>query len=647
MKRIINPNACALTLLLGFLLSGCQSSESEQSNRSKVSATRLTELTSLTTARDNAARMGKPVIYQVFTRLYGNQQAPTQAWGTIEQNGVGKFNDFTRADLLAIRELGVTHIWYTGVLHHAVINDYPEINLTADDPDVVKGRAGSPYAIKDYYNVNPDLATDPSQRMEEFVALIERTHAAGLKVMIDIVPNHVARNYHSTSKPVGHRDFGADDNTAVAYHRDNDFYYIPQQAFQVPNKDAKYQPLGGHAHPLADGKFAEYPAKWTGNGSRLAQPDQNDWYETVKINYGIRPDGTKDFVTLPPKYATLDTLQHYQFWQQQKVPAAWLKFRQITEFWLSKGVDGFRFDVAELVPVEFWSYLNSHIKQINPEALLLAEIYQPSLYRDFIHLGKMDYLYDKVDFYDTMKAVMQNRAAASDLITIQKRYQDIRGHLLHFLENHDEQRIASPEFAGDATIAKPAMVVSATISESPTLIYFAQELGEPASDDPGFGDPSRTTIFDYWAVPSLQRFRSNGTFDGALLTTKEKQLRSFYQELLNLTVNHAVFRGDYASLHEFNLTQSPGYSERVLAFTRFDADNKVIVVSNFDSEQSFSFTLQIPEKILQHWQLQGDEYRLIDLLSGEKNKKLRLNNQIGRIQVDLQPLQSYIFQLSE
>ena len=137
----------------------------------------------------------KIVIYHVFTRLFGNTNTNNKPWGTIEENGVGKFADFNKKALTEIKNLGVTHIWYTGVPHHAVINDYTEIGISNDDPDVVKGRAGSPYAVKDYYNVNPDLAKNPSNRLKEFKSLIERTHKAGMKVIIDIVPNHVARKY--------------------------------------------------------------------------------------------------------------------------------------------------------------------------------------------------------------------------------------------------------------------------------------------------------------------------------------------------------------------------------------------------------------------------------------------------------------------
>ncbi|MGB3773849.1 MAG: alpha-amylase family protein, partial [Leeuwenhoekiella sp.] len=456
----------------------------------------------------------KEVIYQVFTRLFGNTNTTNKPWGTLAENGVGKFSDFTPKALDEIKDLGATYIWYTGVPHHAVITDYTEYGISNDDADVVKGRAGSPYAVKDYYQVNPDLADDPSKRMEEFEALIKRTHDAGLKLIIDIVPNHVARHYEGKNNPDGITDFGAEDKNDSVYQKDNNFYYIPGQEFKVPNWQNGYVPLGGTSDSLVDGKFDENPAKWTGNGSRDAQPDQNDWYETVKVNYGVDPEGNNNFDLLPEGYGERSYKDHAAFWKEKEVPSSWKKFRDIALFWIAKGVDGFRYDMAEMVPVEFWSYMNSTIKMKNPDAFLLAEVYNPDLYRKYIHEGKMDYLYDKVELYDTLKYIMQGHGSTDHLAPIIEGQRDIESHLLHFLENHDEQRIASPDFAGNADKGKPAMVLSATISSSPTMIYFGQEFGEPANEDLGFGDPTRTSIFDYGMVPSVQKWVNEGKYDG-------------------------------------------------------------------------------------------------------------------------------------
>ncbi|MBB3169633.1 alpha-amylase family glycosyl hydrolase [Simiduia aestuariiviva] len=541
----------------------------------------------------------KAVVYQVFTRLYGNTNDTNKPWGTAEENGVGKFSDFTDTALADIKSLGTTHVWYTGVPHHVLVRDYTAYGISNDDPDVVKGRAGSPYAVKDYYSVNPDLADNPAQRLEEFDALIARTHAHGMKVIIDIVPNHVARNYQSLGRPEGISDFGAHDDTSVTYARDNNFYYVVGEDFEVPTA-VDYQPLGGEAHPLADGKFDESPAKWTGNGARAPQPDINDWYETVKVNYGVKPDGSYDFARLPAHLRGAHWRQHAAFWVDKDVPDSWRKFYDITQFWLARGVDGFRYDMAEMVPVEFWSYLNSAIKQTNPNAFILAEVYNPDEYRNYIQLGLMDYLYDKVELYDTLKAIIQGEAKPAAIIPIQARMQDIEHHMLHFLENHDEQRIASPEFAGDPFKALPAMVVSVTLSSSPTMIYFGQEVGEPGAQDAGFGKPSRTSIFDYVGVPNHQRWMNDGAFDGGQSTDDEKALRNYYKKLLNLSVSEPAFTGHYAEIHQWNLDQSTRYNEQLFSFVRWRAGQKILVVVNFSAQNS-SVSLELPPAIANQW----------------------------------------------
>lgn len=581
----------------------------------------------------------KLVIYQAFTRLFGNKQSANVPWGTVQQNGVGKFADFDDKALQGIKQLGVSHVWYTGVPHHALVADYTAYGISIDDPDVIKGRAGSPYAVKDYYNVNPDLASDPARRLDEFRALIERSHRHGLKVMIDIVPNHVARAYRSHGAPAGTRDFGADDDTSVEYAVDNDFYYVPGKPFVVPLWPADYNVLGGQASPMLDGEFAENPAKWTGNGSRAAQPKFDDWYETVKINYGVRPDGSFDFPRLPADYAGKDWQAHYAFWQGKAVPSSWKKFRDITQFWLAQGVDGFRYDMAEMVPVEFWSYLNSQIKHTNPQAILLAEVYNPKLYRDYVRLGKMDYLYDKVDFYDQMKAVMQGKSDTAPLLDTQAKFADIEHHLLHFLENHDEQRIASPEFAGDARKGLPAMVVSATISTSPTLLYFGQDVGEKGEGNPGFGKASRTTIFDYWGVPAHQRWMNDGAFDGGRLTPDEKQLRAYYTTLLQFTRNAPALMGDFRELSGVN-AGTPGYDGKVIAFARWSPDQQVLVASNFSADASRQFDLRL-SSLIADWGLGQGNHEFRDVFTGAPFT-VNVSGKSAATRLALAPLQSVI-----
>jgi glycosidase len=588
---------------------------------------------------------GKPVIYQVMTRLFGNTETTNKPWGTLEENGVGKFSDFTDEALQGIKELGTTHVWYTGIPHHAVIRDYTEYGISLDDPDVVKGRAGSPYAIKDYYTVNPDLADDVNNRLEEFQALIQRTHANGMKVIIDLVPNHVARNYESIARPEGIDDFGANDDISVEYARDNNFYYIPGECFEVPEWPEGYAPLGGEDHPLADGEFDECPAKWTGNGARSVQPRHDDWYETVRVNFGVRPDGSHDFDELPRKFAHKPIEAHYEFWQGRDVPNSWKKFRHIALYWIDMGVNGFRFDMAEMVPVEFWSYLNSHIKHADPDAMLIAEVYQPPLYRDYIHLGRMDYMYDKVDFYDNLKWVMQGHGSTDNLIEVHEQRRDIEEHMLHFLENHDEQRIASPEFAGDARKGMPAMMVSATISTSPTMIYFAQDVGEPASEDAGHGKASRTTIYDYWGVPSHQRWMNGGKFDGGALKPEELELRDFYVRLMNFSADQPAMYGEFGDIHTYNRAETRGYDESLLSYLRWTDNQKLLMVANFRDRARDELGLRIPAELIQAWGLSDGQYTLTEQLYGEVQVTLTVDNGEGRVPVALPALASYIFQL--
>ena len=609
----------------------------------KVTDTPTNQTAAVEQVKEQQAAMGKPVVYQVFTRLFGNTNTTNKPWGTIDENGVGKFSSFTNEALKEIKEMGVSHIWYTGVPHHAVVNDYTEYGISLDDPDVVKGRAGSPYAVKDYYNVNPDLADDPSRRLEEFEALIKRTHDNGMKVIIDIVPNHVARRYESLSLPAGQENFGASDDTSVEYARDNNFYYVVGQDFEVPDGIEGYRPLGGAPNPLSDGKFVESPAKWTGNGARDAKPNAHDWYETVKVNYGVKPDGTYDFPSLPEGYDQRDHAQHYAFWQGKDVPDSWKKFEAIVHYWLDKGVDGFRYDMAEMVPVEFWSYLNSSIKAKNPNAFLLAEVYQPHLYRDYIRLGKMDYLYDKVEFYDSLKRVMQNKGDTQALEDIQNGMADIESHMLHFLENHDEQRIASPDFAGDAEKGRPALVVSALISRSPTMLYFGQDVGEDGSEETGFGDPTRTTIFDYAGVPAHQRWMNNGKFDGGELSESERSLHNYYKAVMSISANHPAMQGDYQSLHSANTSLAKGYTERQFAFARWTDSDKLIVASNF-SDLPVTFDLSLPESLAREWGLSESKYLLNDLLT-EKEFNLLPSENGYAVTITLAPLASVVLEV--
>ncbi|MFF5383989.1 alpha-amylase family glycosyl hydrolase [Pedobacter suwonensis] len=514
------------------------------------------------------------VIYQLLPRLFGNKNTTNIPYGTIQQNGSGKFNDITDKALDGIKELHVNYVWYTGVLAHASLTDYSAYGIKPDDADVVKGRAGSPYAIRDYYDVDPDLAVDVKNRMKEFKALVKRTHAKNLKVLIDFIPNHVARSYHSDTKPKNVIDFGANDDVTVAFSPRNDFYYIPGQPLVVPTNGQK-TPLS----VLQDGKFDENPAKATGNNVFSAQPKYDDWYETIKLNYGV------DYQNSEKQYF-------------DPIPPVWLKMRDVLIFWTHKGVDGFRCDMAEMVPIAFWNGVIPQVKKVNPDLIFIGEAYNPKVYKQYLDEGKFDYLYDKVGLYDGLKRLIRNEpnADVKDIRFIwQQESAGFGHHMLRFLENHDEERIASAAFAGKAELALPAMVVSATLGGGPVMLYFGQEVGEPGKGQEGFGgDDNRTTIFDYWGVPNHQKWMNGGLFDGHKLNGEQQNLRNYYKQLLKVTSkSDAVLNG---KIYEVPVTGN--MNNRMYAFIRYSGKQRLLVVANFDRNQTLSAIIEIPDQVL-------------------------------------------------
>ena len=419
----------------------------------------------------------KIIIYQIFTRLYGNRCQTRKPFGTIEENGCGKLNDFTPSVLKQIREMGVSHVWYTGVIRHATMTDYSQYGIPRQHPAVVKGQAGSPYAITDYYDIDPDLAVNVCKRMEEFENLVSRTHRAGLKMIIDFVPNHVARQYHSICKPAGVKDLGEDDDPKVGFDpQHNNFYYCPGQQFR-PYFDLYH----GEKEP-----YTEMPAKATGNDCFHNAPGMNDWYETVKLNYGV-------------DYYAGQTPSSYKPQNSNLTPQTWNKMLDILLFWAGKGVDAFRCDMAEMVPAAFWAWATSKVREQYPDVRFIGEVYNPNEYRHYIASG-FDYLYDKVGMYDAMRDVICHRRNTDAITWAWQQTDDIRDHMLYFLENHDEQRIASDFFAGSGEKAVPALVVNALMQKNPFMLYAGQEWGERGMDEEGFsGRDGRTTIFDYWS----------------------------------------------------------------------------------------------------------------------------------------------------
>ncbi len=529
----------------------------------------------------------KPLIYQIFTRLYGNQNTTNQRNGSIEQNGCAKMNNFTAAQLRRIASFGFTHVWFTGLIEHATQTDYSAHGITPDHPAVVKGRAGSPYAIKDYYDIDPDLAVNVDKRMKEFEALVKRTHQAGLKMVIDFVPNHVARQYHSDAHPKGVKDLGEDDDTSLGFSPNNNFYYLEGQTLHT-DFDTEHR---------APQPYREYPAKATGNDCFNAWPSRNDWYETVKLNYGVDYLGGRQTHFSP-------------------TPSTWKKMTDILLFWAKKGVDAFRCDMAEMVPAEFWAYATDKVKSLYPKVQFIAEVYNPNEYRHYIASG-FDYLYDKVGLYDTLRAVITDGRSASCITGCWQSIDDIRDHMLNFLENHDEQRIASAYFAGDAHKALPALCVSAMMGNNPFMVYAGQELGEPGMDAEGFsGSDGRTTIFDYWSVPSLRKLTA--AKPESELNTDEKYLYNYYKRVIHLCKTEAALNeGSFYDLQYANYNRDCGYNcDRQYAFIR-KANNgqTLLIVANFD-DKSVHVGVRIPAHAFDFLHLRTGITSATDLLSG-------------------------------
>ena len=538
-----------------------------------------------------------------MTRLFGNRSMVRKENGTLAENGCGKISFFDASILRRIRKLGVTHVWYTGIIRHANKTDYSAYGIPRQHPAVVKGNAGSPYAITDYYDIDPDLADDVNKRMAEFEALVGRTHKAGMKVIIDFVPNHVARQYKSVAKPEGVNDLGEADDKRMGFSTKNNFYYCVDLPFEP------YFDLNDETGL----PYSEFPAKATGNDHFDSHPGVNDWYETVKLNYGV------DYCDAGGRSC------HFT-----PRPDTWAKMVAILKFWAGKGIDCFRCDMAEMVPVEFWNWAIAEVKSCCPELLFIGEVYNPALYRSYVAAG-FDYLYDKVGMYDCLCGVMRGTCAASAITWQWQAVDDIRDRMLYFLENHDEVRLASDFLAGDAKRGLPALAVSALMYKNPFMLYAGQEFGERGMDKEGFsGRDGRTTIFDYWTVNSLY----SGYVDRKKLTPNEKALEKFYTKLLNVAVSEkAVSDGQFFDLMYAN-NGSYGFNpDRHYAFLRKYGDEVIFVVANF-SDVDVECEVHIPAHAFDVLGLPETTVKAIDLLSTGHPESMELKTD-GNVKVNV------------
>ncbi len=519
--------------------------------------------------------MNKPIIYQMLPRLWGNGKLRPKKNGTLSENGTGKFSDIDKDTLDYLKWLGCSHVWYTGVLRHST--QASEQGCMPSHPQFVKGNAGSPYAICDYYDVNPYLADDPQERMEEFKQLIERTHEAGLKMIIDFVPNHVSRDYGKVNPAPGHPMLGSDDDKSVHWKEENDFYYYPGQSLVLPT-------------PVPKGmeEYKEFPAMATGNNCYNAAPGINDWYETVKINYCDSYTGT------------------------------WEKMYDIIAFWASLGVDGFRCDMVELVPPQFFSWMIAKAKANYPELIFVAEVYKKELYGEYIRKIGFDYLYDKSGLYDTLRTIVEKNTADNGMPVelwqstagITKNWQflgDLQPYMLNFLENHDEQRFASDFFGKDAHNTFAPLYVSLFINTAPFMIYFGEEVGEAGMEEEGFsGCDGRTTIFDWWSVGSVRRLRkliASGEYKSlnktALVKAGLKKEEAeifirFAQAMRFAAADEAVKQGTTYDLCYCNSGADGFDKNRHYIFLRDHEEHTLLIAANFSNREA-RMKIRIPE----------------------------------------------------
>lgn len=519
--------------------------------------------------------MNKPIIYQMLPRLWGNDTSKSKKNGNLTDNGTGKFSDIDSATLEYLKWLGCSHVWYTGILRHST--QASEEGCIPSHPQFVKGKAGSPYAICDYYDVNPYLADDPDNRMEEFEELVKRTHAHGLNVIIDFVPNHVARDYGKTGMSQGHPVLGAEDDKSVHWSSENDFFYYPGSTLTLPTEC-----------PKGMKPYHESPAMVTGNNCYSASPSINDWYETIKINYC------------------------------DEHTATWDKMYDIIDFWAEKGVDGFRCDMVELVPPAFFKWLISKIKAKYPSVIFIAEVYKKELYHEYIKNIGFDYLYDKSGLYDTLRSVVEKNAKDNGMpvelwqsttgITRNWQYlDDLQPYMLNFLENHDEQRFASEFFGKNASDTFAPLYVSLFLNTAPFMIYFGEEVGECGMDAEGFsGQDGRTTIFDWWSVGSIRRLRKVISIPGyqtmdvaglvkAGLKKHEAEVFVRFAETIRLaSSDDAIRKGTTYDLCYCNFSSDGFNKDKHYAFLRDYEEHTLLIAANFSKTDS-TMKIIIPE----------------------------------------------------
>lgn len=552
--------------------------------------TTLGEKRRVKASRESSAP-ARPVIYQLMVRTFGNTNEARVFNGDIHQNGCGKFADIHAAALESIRAMGFTHLWLTGVLEQASGTSYP--HRPADAPALLKGIAGSPYAVRDYFQVCPDYALDPQRSQQEFRELLTRCRANGLRVLIDFVPNHVARSYRSLVRPGS--SFGLDDDPSVFFDRDNHFFYLQP-----------HHPGGGPPLRLPGGEVYEPESRVgrvTGNNSITWAPSEHDWYETVKLNYGHDFTRGRDTSHLPSRFATME-----------EVPRTWRTMDEVLAYWQEMGIDGFRCDMAHLVPLEYWQWQVRHCRERNPEVFFMAEAYDndpAKLCEEHVLDGLLragfDAVYDD-PIYDILEGIYDDGKWANDLDGLT--FTGARFHKsLRYAENHDEVRLANPTVWGGhgMKIGKPVTALLFSLGRGPVMMYQGQEVGEPAIGAEGYcGDNARSSIFDYTSLPELTKWLHGGACDGGGLSAEQQDLREWYGRMIRATQSPAFTGGNFYGLNHANkanpffgrLEGETVSGHWLYAFLRRDSSSReaCLVVINLHPERGFpEVRVRIPE----------------------------------------------------
>ena len=344
----------------------------------------------------------------------------------------------------------------------------------------------------------------------------------------------------------------------------------------------------------------------TGNNVASWKPHLNDWYETVKLNYGFDFTDPSAQTREYPNAAT----------PGKPVPDTWKKMDQVIAHWQTIGIDCFRCDMSHMEPPEFWNWLIHRARERQADTVFIGEAYDndpakvpgsdPVLSQ--LNHGRGNVMFDLLDAgfnavyddptYRAIKKIYEGPGWANDIDTV-GHDAFIFDNSLHYAENHDEVRLAAPtQWAGiGMKVGRAVSAILFGLSRGPLLLYNGQEVGEPAAGAEGFGgDDARTSIFDYWSMPELVRWVNDHKYDGSRLSAEQKALRAFYSQLVNVTAEPAFRDGAFYPLNPEN-RDNPNFGrigdETVgghwcYAFLRFDraARQRFLVLVNLHPEST-------------------------------------------------------------